>query len=94
MNRRGFLSEMLRAGVAAMALPSAMTYTRVWVPPKQVVRFFIPTPVRVDFEIMWQINQIMNTMERALAIGVDPAQSKYESPCSSVPRIGGSQSGR
>lgn len=30
MNRRGFLSAILRAGVAAAVLPSAATYVRTW----------------------------------------------------------------
>jgi hypothetical protein len=32
MNRRSFVSDMLRAGVAAMFLPSALTYRRTWQP--------------------------------------------------------------
>lgn len=32
MNRRGFLSSMLKAGVGAMILPPALTYARRWVP--------------------------------------------------------------
>jgi hypothetical protein len=30
MNRRGFLTSILKAGVAAMVLPSAVTYARQW----------------------------------------------------------------
>ena len=30
MNRRGFLSAMLKAGAGAMILPGAVTYTRIW----------------------------------------------------------------
>jgi hypothetical protein len=31
MNRRGFLNKVLRSGVAAAILPSALTYSRQWV---------------------------------------------------------------
>jgi hypothetical protein len=34
MNRRSFLRSMLRAGTAAAVLPSAVTYARVWMPPR------------------------------------------------------------
>lgn len=30
MNRRGFLDSILKAGVGAMILPSAVTYARAW----------------------------------------------------------------
>ena len=30
MNRRSFLTSMLQAGVASMALPTALTYVRAW----------------------------------------------------------------
>lgn len=30
MNRRGFLDSILKAGVAAMILPPALTYARKW----------------------------------------------------------------
>lgn len=33
MNRRGFLSSMLRAGVGAAILPAAVTYGRRWIKP-------------------------------------------------------------
>jgi hypothetical protein len=36
MNRRGFLSAMLKAGVGAMILPSA---GRIWIPKREVVTF-------------------------------------------------------
>lgn len=32
MNRRGFLSSMIRAGMACAVLPSALTYERIWKP--------------------------------------------------------------
>lgn len=32
--RRSFLSQILRAGVASMALPSAVTYARRWKAPR------------------------------------------------------------
>ncbi len=35
--RRSFLSQMLRAGVAAMVLPAATTYSRIWVPERRIV---------------------------------------------------------
>lgn len=44
MNRRGFLGAMLRAGVAAMALPAAKTYARIWSPPKEII------PVRIGVD--------------------------------------------
>lgn len=31
-NRRSFLTQMLKASVACMALPSAVTYNRIWKP--------------------------------------------------------------
>jgi hypothetical protein len=31
MNRRGFLSSILKAGIACAILPSALTYERRWV---------------------------------------------------------------
>lgn len=33
MNRRGFLGGILKAGIGAMILPSALTYTRNWSKP-------------------------------------------------------------
>lgn len=39
MNRRGFLQAILRAGVAAAILPSALTYKRKW---KQVESLIVP----------------------------------------------------
>ena len=36
MNRRGFISAMLKAGVGCSILPAALTYNRVWkLPPKR-----------------------------------------------------------
>lgn len=39
MNRRGFLSQMLKAGVGAMILPGA---ARLWKPTIKPVRFIVP----------------------------------------------------
>lgn len=38
MNRRGFIDQMIQAGIAAAFLPSALTYERkLWRPPAKVV---------------------------------------------------------
>jgi hypothetical protein len=44
MNRRGFLSSMLQAGAACMALPAAVTYARTW---KRSKELFLPEPASV-----------------------------------------------
>lgn len=37
MNRRSFLTSIIQAGVGPMILPSAMTYSRRWIQPKQII---------------------------------------------------------
>ena len=44
MNRRGFLSSILQAGVAAMVLPSALTYARTWKRVEIGGPLYIPIP--------------------------------------------------
>lgn len=39
MNRRGFLSGIIKAGVAAAILPPALTYARKWVKPSDQLIF-------------------------------------------------------
>ncbi len=41
MNRRGFLSSILKAGVGAMILPSALTYQRNWIKSTDL---YLPNP--------------------------------------------------
>lgn len=52
MNRRSFLLSMLKAGVAAMALPAAVTYARNW---KRVELLYLPAHVggRWRFEMKY-----------------------------------------
>ena len=48
MNRRGFLSAMLRAGAGFAVLPSALTYARTWQPTRSglvVPSVVVPLPL-------------------------------------------------
>ena len=45
MTRRGFLSQILKAGVAAAVLPAATTYARSkWIKPSVTSNLWIPNP--------------------------------------------------
>jgi hypothetical protein len=48
INRRGFLSGILKAGIGAMVLPSALTYARVWKPTASGVI----VPIVTNYEIV------------------------------------------
>lgn len=60
MKRRSFLSQMIRAGVACMALPAATTYARIWTPkiitPDEFAGYSCvidPAPKKELWEIEW-----------------------------------------
>lgn len=44
MNRRSFITDMLKAGVACTFLPGA---GRIWKPTYKPVRFIVPEPVKI-----------------------------------------------
>ena len=48
MNRRSFLSNILKAGVSAMILPTAATYTRQWTKPKVESLLYVPNPAYIE----------------------------------------------
>lgn len=56
MNRRSFLTGILKAGVSAMILPSALTYSRNW-KIESNSNIFIPNPnwVCAQYELSWQM---------------------------------------
>lgn len=41
MNRRSFINSILAIGVAPLVIPSALTYSRVWTPPKKPIGILI-----------------------------------------------------
>jgi len=52
MNRRGFLSAMLRAGAGFAVLPSALTYARTWQPTRSglvMPSVVVPLPLGVRY---------------------------------------------
>lgn len=57
MNRRSFISSMLRAGVAAMVLPSATTYARHWVQPVSR-ELWVPNPdwINAKYEVLFYVS--------------------------------------
>jgi hypothetical protein len=50
MNRRGFLTSILKAGVAAMVMPSAVTYARQWKLPASRELFIQQYEIVIDHE--------------------------------------------
>lgn len=52
MNRRGFITAMLKAGVAAAVLPIATTYARTW---RRTEALWVPNPnwVTAEYQIQW-----------------------------------------
>lgn len=47
MNRRSFIADMLKAGVACTFLPGA---SRIWKPNYAPIRFIVPQPQRLDLD--------------------------------------------
>lgn len=58
MNRRGFLQAVLKAGIAAAILPSAVTYTRRWVKtPERCLYGINPEWIDAPFECSFFVSQ-------------------------------------
>ena len=60
MTRRGFLSQVLKAGVAAAILPAATTYARSkWIKPSVTSNLWIPNPAyeTAEYEVVFLIGK-------------------------------------
>ncbi len=76
MNRRSFFEQLAKAGAgvvaAPMILPAALTYARVWVPERRVVRFIVPQPLRPMWpELFEQYQRMLELADRAYRIPPD-----------------------
>jgi hypothetical protein len=80
MNRRGFLSSMLKAGVACMVMPSAVTYARSkWVKRSDselfVRSFFFNEPIIGNLSECDVVVPSISDLETIFAISHDQAVS-------------------